>query len=48
MQGTNLHKMGGQWLFDHGRKHGDPILVAFAFAHDNVIGSEINVFDAQP
>jgi len=29
-------------------EHRDPIFVAFAFAHDNVIRGEVDVFDAKP
>jgi hypothetical protein len=35
-------------LFNYGGKHGDAIFVAFAFTHDNVIGGEVDVFDAKP
>ena len=38
VQSPHLHEVGGEWLFDHRGQHGEMILVAFAFTHDNLIG----------
>ena len=48
MKSMNTSEVGGQWCFDYRWEHGDPILVTFAFTHDNMIGGEVNVFDAKP
>ena len=47
MQGAHTSQVRGQGFFDHGREHGDAIFVAFAFAHNNVVGGEVNIFHAE-
>jgi len=45
---SDADKMRSEGRFHHTGQHGDAILIPFAFAHDNVIGAEVYIFDAQP
>ena len=38
-------EVSGQCRFDNRRAHGNPIFVAFPFAHDNVVGGKIKILD---
>ena len=38
-------EVSDQRRFDNRREHGNPIFVAFPFAHDNLIGGKIEILD---
>lgn len=41
-------EMGGQRRFDSEGQHRNTVLIAFALAHHDVVGAQIDVLDPQP
>ena len=37
-----------EWADQAGGQHGDPIVQAFAIAHDNLLVGKVEIFDAEP
>src|SRR5581483_5037415 len=48
MECAHPYEMSSKGRFHDARQHGDAIFVAFAFAHSDLVCTEVYVFDPQP